>query len=159
MDCTTHIEADFYTTKIHLARVELCCHCAGEFEFPVEKNTSLRAPPEGPYFIGLPICQVCLENGCNMIVRAARRHARAKQAILDVAQHRVRVGVKIQLFFMKPFQLWMRPRQLYALNPRVIEANAMLASNMYCVCVLLCTYDLYSYIAAYRIIITTGIDL
>jgi hypothetical protein len=62
LDCTTHIEADFYTCKIQFARVELCCHCAGEFESPVEMNTSLRAT-EGPYYVVLPICQACLENG------------------------------------------------------------------------------------------------
>ncbi len=31
LDCTTHIEADLYTSKVQLLRVELCCHCAGEF--------------------------------------------------------------------------------------------------------------------------------
>ena len=31
---------------------------------------------------------MCLENGCNSIVRAARQNARAKQAMLDVATSR-----------------------------------------------------------------------
>ena len=87
MDCTTHIEADFYTSKVQLARVELCCHCAGEFESPVEINTSLRAP-EGPYSVVLPICQACLLDGCHIIVRQARQNARAQQAMLEAAASR-----------------------------------------------------------------------
>ena len=87
LDCTTHIEADLYTYKVQLARVELCCHYASEFESPVEMTTSLRAP-EGPYCVVLPIYQVCLENGCHILVRQARENARAKQAMLDVATSR-----------------------------------------------------------------------
>ena len=36
----------------------------------------------------LPICQLCLDNGCHIILRAARQNARAKQAMLDVASSR-----------------------------------------------------------------------
>ena len=50
-------------------------------------NTTLRAP-EGSYSVVPPICQVCLENGCHIIVRQARQNARAKQAMLDVAASR-----------------------------------------------------------------------
>ena len=31
LDCNTHIDADFYTARIRHGRIELCCHCAGEF--------------------------------------------------------------------------------------------------------------------------------
>ncbi len=32
----------------------------------------------------LPICKVCLQNGCNIIVRAATQHALAKEARIGV---------------------------------------------------------------------------
>ena len=67
LDCTTHIEADFYTSKVQLARVELCCHSAGEFESPEEINTYLRAP-EDPYSLVLPFCNICLETVCHISV-------------------------------------------------------------------------------------------
>jgi len=65
-------------------RIELVCLCAGEFDSPVQLNSNLKAP-EGPYSIVLPVCKVCLENGCNIIVRAARQNAEAKQSRIDAA--------------------------------------------------------------------------
>ncbi len=44
LDCNTHIEADLYTSRIIHERIELCCHCAGEFDSPVELNSNLKAP-------------------------------------------------------------------------------------------------------------------
>jgi hypothetical protein len=43
--CDTHVEADFYTSRIMPERIELCCHCAGEFESPVELNSNLKQGP------------------------------------------------------------------------------------------------------------------
>ncbi len=84
LDCDTHIEADVYTSRIMPERIELCCHCAGEFDSPLELNSNLKAP-EGPYSMVLPVCKVCLENGCSIIVRAAGQNAEAKQAKIDAA--------------------------------------------------------------------------
>ena len=36
LECNTRIEAYFYTPRIWLERIELCCHRAGEFKSPVE---------------------------------------------------------------------------------------------------------------------------
>jgi hypothetical protein len=44
LDCDTHIEVDFYTSRIMPGRIELCCHCAGEFDSPIELNSDLKAP-------------------------------------------------------------------------------------------------------------------
>ena len=46
LDCDTHIESKFYTSKIqHATRVKMCCHCAGKYDSPaVEPNTTLKAP-------------------------------------------------------------------------------------------------------------------
>ena len=82
LECNTHIEANFYTARIQPGRIELCCHCAGEFVSPVELNTNLKHR-EGPYSVVLPVCKACLENGCNIIVREARQNAQAKQARID----------------------------------------------------------------------------
>jgi hypothetical protein len=82
LDCNAHIEANFYTSKIQPTRVELCCHCAGEFDSPVELNSSLKAP-DGPYSVVLPACKLCLNNGCHIIVRGARQNAQAKQDKID----------------------------------------------------------------------------
>ncbi len=48
----------------------------------MELNTNLKHQ-EGPYSVVLPVCKACLENGCNIIVRAARQNAQAKQATID----------------------------------------------------------------------------
>ncbi len=45
-------------------------------------NSSLKAP-NGPYFVVLPACKMCLDNGCHIIVRGARQNAQAKQDKLD----------------------------------------------------------------------------
>ena len=82
LECNTHIEADFYTARIWPERIELCCHCAREFNSPVELNTNLKHP-ESPYSAVLPVCKVCLDNGCNIIVRGARQNVQANQASQD----------------------------------------------------------------------------
>ncbi len=74
LDCNSHIEADFYMSRIMLKRIVICCHCAGEFGSPVELNSHLKAP-EGPYYVMLPTCMICLENSCNIIVRTAKQNA------------------------------------------------------------------------------------
>jgi hypothetical protein len=85
--CDTHVEADFYTSRIMPERIELCCQSAGEFDSPVELNSNLKAP-EDPYSVVLPVCKACLENGCSIIARAARQNAEAKQARMEVAAAR-----------------------------------------------------------------------
>ena len=82
LDCIAHIEAIFYTSKIQPARVELCCYCAGEFDSPVELNSSLKAP-DGPYSLVLHVSKMCLNNGGHVIVRGARQNAQAKQDKLN----------------------------------------------------------------------------
>ena len=74
LDCNSHIEAIFYTSKFQPTRVELCCHCAGEFDTPVHLIMDS---------IVLPACKMCLDNGCHIIVRRARQSAQAKQYKLD----------------------------------------------------------------------------
>jgi len=83
LDCNTHIEGDFYTSRIKAERIELRCHCVGEFNSRVELNSNLKYP-ECPYSVVLPVYKVCLQNGCNIIVLATRRNALAKQARVDV---------------------------------------------------------------------------
>jgi hypothetical protein len=77
LDCIADIEANFYTSKIQPTRVELCCYCAGEFDSPVELNSSLRAP-DGPYSLVFRVCKICLDNGSHIIVRGTRQNAQAK---------------------------------------------------------------------------------
>ena len=62
LDCDTHIEPEFYVSRIVPTRLELCCHCAGVFESPIDLNIHLKAP-EGPYFVVLPICKACIDSG------------------------------------------------------------------------------------------------
>ncbi len=50
-------------------------------------NSHLKAL-KGPYSVVLPACKVCLENGCNIIVRVAMQNAKAKQAMIDSAAAR-----------------------------------------------------------------------
>ncbi len=82
LNCSAHIEAIFYASKIQFSRIESCCHCAGESDSPIELNSCLKAP-DGPYSVVLPICKMCLDNGCHIIVRGARQTVEVKQAKLD----------------------------------------------------------------------------
>ncbi len=70
-----------------LSRKDLCCHCAGVCDSPIELNSSLKAPI-GSYSVFLPICKACLDDGCNIIVRAARQNANAKQARMEIENAR-----------------------------------------------------------------------
>ncbi len=65
----------------------MCCHCAGVFDSPIELNSSLKAPI-GPYSVVLPICKACLDDGYEIIVRAARQNANAKQAKMQIENAR-----------------------------------------------------------------------
>jgi hypothetical protein len=87
LDCDKHVESKFYVSKVQPTRLELCCYCAGEFNSPIELNTSLKAH-DGPYSVVLPICKACLDNGYSIIVRAARQNANAKQAKIDADRAR-----------------------------------------------------------------------
>ncbi len=87
LDCDTHVEADFYVSGIEPNRKDICCHCAGVSNSPVELNPSLKAPI-GPYSVVLPICKACLDDGYNIIVRAARQNANAKQAKIQIENAR-----------------------------------------------------------------------
>lgn len=87
LDCETHLEPEFFVSRIEPTRLELCCHCAGVSKSPIELNTSLTAP-EGPYSVVLPICMACLDSGCNIIVRSARQNAKAKHARLEAENAR-----------------------------------------------------------------------
>jgi hypothetical protein len=60
LDCVAHIEANFNALKKQPTRVQLCCHCAGEFDSPVEFNYYLKAP-HGPYYYMM----------CSLLVRCA----------------------------------------------------------------------------------------
>jgi len=82
LDCDMDIDSSFYVSRILPLRLELCCHCAGVFESPIDLNNQLNAP-EGPYSVVLPICKACLKSGCHIIVRSARANAKAVQARLD----------------------------------------------------------------------------
>ncbi len=59
----------------------------GEFDSLVEFNSNLNIS-EGYYSVVLPVCKVCLENGCNIIVRVARQNTKAKQAKIEAAATR-----------------------------------------------------------------------
>ena len=50
-----HNEAHFCTSKIQPERVEICCHCVGEFDFPVEFHSSFKAP-DGLYSVVVLLC-------------------------------------------------------------------------------------------------------
>jgi hypothetical protein len=54
LDCSAHIEANFYASKIQPSHIEPCYHCAGEYDSQIELNSSLEAP-DGPYLVVLPI--------------------------------------------------------------------------------------------------------
>jgi hypothetical protein len=43
LDCDTHVEADFFASRIMNECIEFCCHCAGKFESPVELISNLKA--------------------------------------------------------------------------------------------------------------------
>ena len=51
--CDSHIESEFFTSKIQPSRGNIYWHYAGKYDSPVELNTSLKAP-DGPYVIVLP---------------------------------------------------------------------------------------------------------
>ncbi len=87
LDCDTHVEAEFNISGIKPSRKELCCHCAGVCDSPIELNSSLNAPI-GPYSVVFPVCKACLDDGCNIIVRAARQNANAKQARMEIENAR-----------------------------------------------------------------------
>ncbi len=91
LDCDTHIEPEFYVSRIVPTRLELCCHCTGVFELPIDLNIHLKAP-EGPYSVVLPICKACIDGGCHIIVRAARANATAMQDRLDRENNRETVA-------------------------------------------------------------------
>ena len=76
LDCNAHIEAIYYTSKFHPTHVELWCHCAVEFDSPLEFNSSFKVSV-GPYSVVNPTCKVCLDNGCNIIVRGAKQNAQS----------------------------------------------------------------------------------
>jgi hypothetical protein len=82
LDCETHLEPEFYFARIEPTQLELCCHCAGVSKYPIDLNTSLKAP-EGPYPVFFPICMAYLDSGCNIFVRSARQNARPKHARLE----------------------------------------------------------------------------
>ena len=77
------MEAECYVSGIKPSRKELCHHCAGVCDSPIELNSSLKAPI-GPYSVVLPICKACLDEGHNTIVPAARQTAKAKQAKMQI---------------------------------------------------------------------------
>jgi hypothetical protein len=84
-DCDSPLEPEFYVSKIQPKRLELCCHCAGGFDSPIDLNPSLKAP-DGPYRLVLPICKQCYDNGCSIIVRGSHQNARAKRTRLDAGK-------------------------------------------------------------------------
>ncbi len=43
LDCDSHVEADFYVSRIQSSRLELCCHCAYVLDSPIVMNTYLKA--------------------------------------------------------------------------------------------------------------------
>jgi hypothetical protein len=47
LDCDTHIESEFYTSKIQPKRIDIWCHCADANDSPVTLNTFLN-DSEGP---------------------------------------------------------------------------------------------------------------
>jgi hypothetical protein len=53
----------------------------------VELHAHIKAP-EGPYSIVLPICKSCLDDGCHIILRHARKNSNAKQGRLDAERAR-----------------------------------------------------------------------
>ena len=87
LDCDSHVEAEFYMSVTDPNRKELCCHCAGVCDSPIELNSSRKAPI-GPYSVALPICKACLDEGHTIIVRVARQHASAKRAKMQTENAR-----------------------------------------------------------------------
>jgi hypothetical protein len=53
LECDTHVESEFYVSRIRLERMILCCHCDSPMpDFSIELNSHLKEP-EGPYAIGV----------------------------------------------------------------------------------------------------------
>jgi hypothetical protein len=45
LECDTHLESEYYVSRIQPSRLVMCCHCAGTMlDSPVEMNTHLMAP-------------------------------------------------------------------------------------------------------------------
>jgi hypothetical protein len=72
LDCDTHIELEFYTSKTQPRRIDIFFHYVGANDSPVTPNASLNAI-EGicTYSIVLPICKEYTAMGRHIIVRAA----------------------------------------------------------------------------------------
>ena len=44
LECDTHVESKFYTSRIEQTRMEMCCHCAGTMlDFPIDLHPSQGA--------------------------------------------------------------------------------------------------------------------
>ena len=82
LDCDTHVEVDFYVSRIQPTILELCCHFVGMFESPIDMTNHLKVP-EGPYFVSLPIGKACIAYGCHVIVRTTRTNAKIMHARLE----------------------------------------------------------------------------
>ena len=81
--CDTHVEPEYYASKIMPQDIPMCCHCAGTSKSPIAMHTHLMAKNGGPYSFVLPICEECIANGCHILVRGARHIAEAKHAKID----------------------------------------------------------------------------
>ena len=44
LDCDSHVEAEFYVSRVQPPRLELYCHCASVLDSPIVMNTHLKAP-------------------------------------------------------------------------------------------------------------------
>jgi len=78
LDCTAHIEGNFNISKIQPTSVKLCCHCACELDSPVVLNYSLKAPHD-PYYVVPPLCKLCLDVICHIVVHVVRQNAQDEQ--------------------------------------------------------------------------------
>ena len=138
LECDTHVESDFYVSRVQPDRVVLCCHCAGTMHNSlVELHTHLKAP-EGPYSVVLPICKACIESGCHIIVRHARQNATAKQARLDDERARggplVKMALLLALLVMRKHK-YSKKRSRINLKLHRADPGAilgMLAPCMHC---------------------------
>jgi len=82
VECDTHIESEFYTSKMQPQNIAMFCHCDGAKDSLAMPKSSLK-DPKGPYSILLSICEDCIVVGRHNIVRAARQNAQVKQVMLD----------------------------------------------------------------------------
>ena len=88
LDCDTHIESEYYASKIKVQDIPLCCHCAGTSQSPIAVHTHLMAQNGGLYSIVLPMCEDCIAIGRHIIVRGARQKAQEKMAQMDAKRAR-----------------------------------------------------------------------